>query len=80
MSPRAKETIYMCACMVKVIEYKAETQTIQCHLEGYSWKKRNNNTSSQLKKRNNTGSRSLHIMNECSIHGEGNYNYILGYS
>jgi len=26
--------IYM--CMVKVIEYKVETQTIQCHLEGYS--------------------------------------------
>jgi len=25
--------------MVKVIEYKVETQTIQCHLEGYSWKK-----------------------------------------
>ena len=37
MSPRAKETIYM--CMVKVIEYKIETQTIQCHLEGYFWKK-----------------------------------------
>jgi len=34
---RAKETIYM--CMVKVIEYKVETQTVQCHLEGYSWKK-----------------------------------------
>ena len=37
MSPRAKETIYV--CMVKVIEYKVETQAIQCHLEGYSWKK-----------------------------------------
>jgi len=39
MSPRAKETIYMCMVCVKVIEYKVETQTIQCHLEGYSWKK-----------------------------------------
>jgi len=37
MSPRAKETI--CMYMVKVIEYKIETQTIQCHLEGYFWKK-----------------------------------------
>jgi len=25
--------------MVRLIEYKVKTQTIQCHLEGYSWKK-----------------------------------------
>jgi len=25
--------------MVKVIEYKVETQTIQCHPEDYSWEK-----------------------------------------
>ena len=29
MSPKAKETRYM--CLVKVIEYKVDTQTIQCH-------------------------------------------------
>jgi len=68
MSPRAKETIYM--CMVKVIEYKVETQTIQCHLESYSWKKGIIQVVSS-KKRNSTGSQSLHIMNDCS--SEGNY-------
>ena len=70
MSLRAKEAIYM--CMVKVIEYKIETQTIQCHLQKAIPGKRNNRGSQlSFKKRNSTGSWALHIINDCS--SEGNY-------
>jgi len=50
--------------MVKVIEYKVETQTTLP--PGRLFLEKRNNTGSQLKKRNSTGSQSLHIMNDCS--------------